>query len=224
MLNLNLQIFAAEAVQGRKIIYLYRAYKDAASEDAWNLAFTTENERSLSVDADSTATKSGSIRTPGIPSQEVTATSILSTESDKVDELEDNLVSSDLMEIWEANLARPCYTYALTEDQAINTSKTYYTRSGSGTDASPYVYTVVENPVVGSIGSYYEATANGKYKGKYFQGYITEISRSSNAEDFTEVSLTFGINGSGARGDVTVTAEQASEAAYVFRDTARTGA
>ena len=39
-----------------------------------------------------------------------------------------------------------------------------------------------------------------------------------------EVSLTFGANGTGKRGDVTVSAEQQEIANYVFKDTAKTGA
>lgn len=46
--------------------------------------------------------------------------------------------------------------YALTEDTAIDPEKTYYTRSGSGTEQDPYVYTVVANPDVQDIGNYYE--------------------------------------------------------------------
>lgn len=54
-------------------------------------------------------------------------------------------------------------TYALTSDTALVTGKTYYTRSGSGTAQSPYVYTPVASPVVADIGSYYEMTsADGK--------------------------------------------------------------
>lgn len=63
-----------------------------------------------------------------------------------------------------------------------------------------------------------------KFKGMYFQGYLTEVSVSSNAEDHVEVSLTFAINGNGARGDVTVSAEQQEIAEYVFKDTEKTGA
>ena len=44
------------------------------------------------------------------------------------------------------------------------------------------------------------------------------------AEDFVEVEHTFAINGSGVRGDVTVTAEQQELANYVFTDTKKTGA
>ena len=67
-------------------------------------------------------------------------------------------------------------------------------------------------------------SGTNKFKGMYFQGYITEVTRSSNAEDHVEVSLTFAVNGNGKRGDVTVTAEQQEVAEYVFADTAKTGA
>lgn len=49
--------------------------------------------------------------------------------------------------------------YAKTSDAAIDSTKTYYTRSGSA--SAGYTYTPVDNPVVGSIGNYYEQTAAG---------------------------------------------------------------
>lgn len=49
--------------------------------------------------------------------------------------------------------------YELTSDVAIDSSKTYYTRTGSGTSQSPYVYTAVETPDVDDIATYYEMTA-----------------------------------------------------------------
>lgn len=175
----GLQLFAAgakEAVQGKKIVYLYRVAKDEAKKDGTQIAFTTENERTKSKDADSTATKDGSIRTPGTAEVEITATSILAKGDEVLDELEAAMDNDDLIEIWEANLDDPA------------------------------------------------DTGENKFKGTYFQGYLTEISRSSSAEDFVEVSLTFGINGNGAKGDVTVSAEQQEMAAYVFKDTKKTGA
>jgi hypothetical protein len=48
--------------------------------------------------------------------------------------------------------------YTKTSDVALVDGKTYYTRTGSGTAESPYVYTAVANPVVGDIGTYYEVT------------------------------------------------------------------
>jgi hypothetical protein len=125
------------------------------------------------------------------------------------------------MEIWEANLAEPVGgTYEATSDTALVAGKTYYTRSGS---EGSYTYTPVASPDVANISSYYELTAE-QFKGRYFQGYLTELSISSNAEDFVEVSLTFGINGTGVKGNVTVPADQQEAANYVFADTPKTGA
>ena len=175
MHKLNLQLFA-EAVQGKKIVYLYRIADKAATAAAVTLAFTTENGRTKSKDADSTETKDGAVRTPGASEVEITATSILSKGDTLIDDLEDAMDADKLIEIWEANLEEP---------------------ASAGTN---------------------------KFKGMYFQGYLTEIEKTSNAEDMVEVSLTFGINGTGKRGDVTVSAEQQEIANYVFKDTSKTGA
>ena len=61
-------------------------------------------------------------------------------------------------------------------------------------------------------------------KSKYFQGFLTELDQTSSAEDNVEISLTFGINGNGVSGYATVSEEQKEIAAYVFRDTQKTGA
>ena len=174
-MKIDLQIFA-DAVSGKKLVYLYRIKSKAASTDGCALAFTTENERTKSKDSDSVVTKDGSIRVPGAVEQEITATSLLAKGSTFIDDLEDAMDNDELIEIWEANLDE------------------------------------------------HAATGSNKFKGMYFQGYITEITRSSNAEDHVEVSLTFAINGNGKRGEVTVSAKQQEVAEYVFADTAKTGA
>lgn len=46
--------------------------------------------------------------------------------------------------------------YELTKDTALVAEKLYYTRSGSGTTASPYKYTLVTSPKVADIATYYE--------------------------------------------------------------------
>ena len=170
-----LQIFA-EAVRGKRLVYLYRIASKTATDNGVTMAFTTENERTKSKDADSTETKDGSIRTPGASETEISVTSILAKGDELVDDLEAAMDNDELIEIWEANLDEPA----------------------SGGD--------------------------NKFKGMYFQGYITEFGKSSSAEDFVEISMTFGINGTGASGDVTVTTEQQEVAAYVFKDTQKTGA
>ena len=48
--------------------------------------------------------------------------------------------------------------YELTADTEVDATKTYYTRSGSGTSASPYVYTELASPVKANLGTYYEMT------------------------------------------------------------------
>lgn len=48
------------------------------------------------------------------------------------------------------------YEYAPTSDAAVQDGKGYYTRTGSGTDADPYVYDIVEEPVDADVATYYE--------------------------------------------------------------------
>lgn len=172
---MNLQLFA-EAVQGKKIVYLFRIASKASTDDGAILAFTTENGRTKSKDADSTMTKDGAVRTPGAAEVEITATTLLAKGDTMIDDLEDALDDDELIEIWEANLAEPV--------------------TGSGSE--------------------------NKFSGMYFQGFLTELEKTSNAEDNVEISLTFGVNGNGKRGSVTVSAEQQAAADYVFADTPKT--
>lgn len=161
----------ASAVAGKKIIYLYRILEEAKTEEGTQIAFVTENGRTKSKDADSTATKDGTIRTPATTEVEITCTSILAKDDTLLDKLEAALDNDKLIEVWEANLDEPV------------------------------------------------AESENQYKGVYFQGYLTEIERTASAEDMVEVSLTFGINGAGVHGNVTVTAKQADTATYAFADT-----
>ena len=176
-------------IEGRGMIYNKTAIEDTLGED-WDPASVTnmddfeallkklvDNGRTKSKDADTTATKDGTIRTPGTAEVEITATSILAKGDEMVDKLEQALDNDSLLEIWEVNLAEEGTT---------------------------------ENV--------------GKFKAKYFQGYLTELEVTSNAEDNVEVSLTFGINGNGQDGWATVTAKQQEIASYVFTDTQKTGA
>ena len=174
-MKFDIQMFA-EAVAGKKLVYLFRIKSKAATTDAVALAFTTENERTKSKDSDTVVTKDGSIRVPGEVEQEITATTLLAKGDTFGDELEDAMDNDEIIEIWEANL-----------DEPVDDSET-------------------------------------KFKGRYMQGYITELGLASSAEAHVERELTFGINGMGVRVDVTVTAEQQEIAEYVFTDTKKTGA
>lgn len=163
-----------KAVSGKKIVYLYRPKKDEATKEAAVLAFTTENSRSKSKDADATITKDGAIRTPGGGEEEITATSLLAQNDPIIDRLQEAMDDDEIISIWEVNMAEP-----------------------AGSNAN-------------------------KYKGRYFEGYLTEFELSSSAEDMAEISLTFGINGTGKPGEVTMTDTQAAIADYVFKDTTKT--
>lgn len=176
MLRSRLQLFA-EAVAGKKIVYLYRVKENSATDDAKHIAFTTENGRTKSKDEDSVATKDGTIRVPGTSEVEITATSVMAKGDAFLGTLESALDSDKILEIWEVNL----------EEKGTTTN-------------------------------------SGKFKSKYFQGYLTEMEVTSSAEDMAEVSLTFGIIGAGVDGYATVTDEQQEAAAYVFVDTQKTGA
>lgn len=166
----DLQMFST-AVSGKKLVYLYRIQSEASTTEAVTLAFTTENTRTKSKEAESTETKDGPIRTPGATEGEITCTSLLIEESDLISKLEEAMDNGEIIEVWEANLEK--------------------------------------------------GVTEGKYDGRYFQAYITEMEITSNAEDFVEVSLTFALIGTGVKGEVSVTTAQQEIAAYVFRDTRR---
>lgn len=173
--RMDLQLFA-DAISGKKIIYLYRVLENAAADDAAAMAFTTENETSISKDADATVTKDGTVRTPNAAEIEITATSLFAKGDTLCDKMKQAMLQDKKMEVWEVNLAEPV---------------------GSQTN---------------------------KFKATYYQGYLTEFTKTSSAEDHVEISITFGVEGTGADGSATVTTEQQEMAAYVFADTQKTGA
>lgn len=95
-------------IRGTRIVYLYRILKEAAQTDAVALAFSTENGRTKSRDADITETKDGPVRTPGALESEVTTTTLFASENDEmIDKLEAALDNSDRVEVWEVNLDSP---------------------------------------------------------------------------------------------------------------------
>lgn len=173
--RMDLQLFA-DAISGKKIIYLYRVLENAAADDAAAMAFTTENETSISKDADATVTKDGTVRTPNAAEIEITATSLFAKGDTLYDKMKQAMLQDKKMEVWEVNLAEPV-----------------------------------------------ESQTN-KFKATYYQGYLTEFTKTSSAEDHVEISITFGVEGTGADGSATVTTEQQEMAAYVFADTQKTGA
>lgn len=171
-MKMNLQLFA-EAVQGKRIVYLFRPISKAGTAAAAVMALVSENERSKSKDSDTVVTKDGTIRVPGAPEIEISATALVAKGDPMIDELEEAMDNDEIIEIWEANL---------------------------------------DEPVEGG---------QNKFKGAYYQAYLTELTLSSSAEDHAEYETTFAVNGKGAKGEVTVTAEQQAVADYAFKDTTK---
>lgn len=106
-MTFNLQRFAdsTEPVKGKKIIYLIRRWSKRTQEAAKTIAFQTEGSRTMSKDADSVATKDGTIRVPGAGEVEISLTSLASEGDGLHDELEEVMETGELMEIWEVNIS-----------------------------------------------------------------------------------------------------------------------
>lgn len=162
------------AVTGKNLIYMYRLNSESATVDGVRIAFTTENELSISSDADATATKDGSVRGASVAELELTATSLMDADDAMIPKLKSAILNGSLLDVWEVNLDKP-------------------------------------------------KTGN-KFEGTYYQAYITEFTASSPADGNVEVSMTFGINGKGAEGSVTVPAGQQDDGQYSFVDTPKTSA
>lgn len=107
MKKFNLQLFAAEVVQGKQIVYLYRILSEAATENATQISFVTENSFSKSKEAESTVTKDGTIRTPGASEIEISSTSLFAKGDPMIEKLETAMDNNEILEIWRVNLAEP---------------------------------------------------------------------------------------------------------------------
>lgn len=165
----DLQKFA-EAVSGTNVVYFYRVASKATEKSAVMFPLVTQNERSGSKSADSTATKDGSVRTPGPTEVEITSSSIKAKNDPVIKEMNAAFNAGELIECWETDLSTK--------------------------------------------------TTDKKCDAIYYQGYFTDFGTSSEADGLVEVSTTFGANGAGVEGQVTLTAEQEEEIMYAFRDLA----
>ncbi len=156
------------------MVYLYRLASEASTADGVRIAFTTEDELSISADADATATKDGSVRGASVAELEKTCTSLMDANDEMLPKLESAILNGSLVELWEVNLDKPV------------------------------------------------SNQTGKFEGTYYQGYLSEFTVSSPADGNVEVSMTVGINGKGATGNVTVDASQQDDEQYTFVDTPKT--
>lgn len=107
-------------VAGKNLVYLYRLKSEASTADGVRIAFTTEDELSISSDADATATKDGSVRGASVAELEKTATSLMASDDAMLHKLKSAILNGDLVEVWEANLDKPV------QNQTNKFEGTYY--------------------------------------------------------------------------------------------------
>lgn len=137
-------------IKGNRIIYLYRILKDAATDDAKAIAFTTENSRSKSRDSDTVITKDGTIRVPGEVETEINTTALFAGENDEmIGKIEGALDDGDKVEIWEVNLDKP----GTTENQgkfAAKYFRGYVTNFELTTSSEDYAEAALDFGIEGS--------------------------------------------------------------------------
>ena len=95
------------AVAGKNLIYLYRLYSEQSTANGTRIALTTEDELSISSDADATATKDGSVRGASVAELEKTMTSLMDSNDEMIGKMKNALLNGALIELWEVNLDKP---------------------------------------------------------------------------------------------------------------------
>ncbi|MGC6767241.1 phage major tail protein, TP901-1 family [Enterococcus sp. LJL51] len=91
------------ALSGIDVVWRFRLAEDEGNEDAWGLAYSTENGYSKSKESESTVTKDGSVVTPGATETTVTATTLYKIGSDQIDKLEAAMDDNKRVQIWRIN-------------------------------------------------------------------------------------------------------------------------
>ena len=84
--------------------------------------------------------------------------------------------------------------YTKTSDTDIVSGKEYFTRTGSGTSESPYVFTLVAEPAKASIANYYEVTG---YKIPMIIGDLKEAIRFFDRRQLNIMTSNTAVVGSG---------------------------
>lgn len=159
----------AEALQGKKIVLLWRLLSKAAEGAGSLMMFQTEHSVEKSSDSESTVTKTGTIRSAAEVEEEIPFKSIVAKDDPVFEYINTAIDNGEKLELWE-------------------------------------------------VDTNYEQE-DGKYPGKYRQGYLTELSYTANAEDLMEVEGTFATDMKAQKGQCTLTMEQIEAAQYAFRDT-----
>lgn len=93
-----------EAIQGKKLILLFRALKDASTQKGLKLAFQTEHSVDSSLNSDTTITKDGSITTGTSVEEEIPFTCIMGRDDDTAKMLKKAHRKGEVVEMWEVDI------------------------------------------------------------------------------------------------------------------------
>lgn len=157
------------AVTGKNLVYLYRLESEASTVDAVRIAFTTEDELSITADADATATKDGSVRGASVAEIEKTCTSLMDKDDAMLPKLKSAILDGSLLEVWEANLDKPV------TGQTNKFEGTYYQAYLSDYNVS--------SPADGNV----EVSLTFAINGKGADGNVTVDTTQQNDEQYTFV-------------------------------------
>lgn len=152
---------AASAAQTRADdAYTYAGQAKSAADDADAHALTAKNR------ADEAYTYAGQAATSAseAKTQATAATSYANGALTGLSTVQDVIGVLD----WAQKNAQ----YTLTSDTDIVPGKTYWTRSGSGTEADPYTYAPVVNPVKTQLSNYYEISGVDEAMADYINTHL----------------------------------------------------
>lgn len=95
----------SKALEGKNIVLLIRNLKDEATKAAEYILFQTEYSKTISKAIDEQVTKSGTQKTSGESSTEISTTALAKVNDEILDALEDGMHTDEEYGFWEINKA-----------------------------------------------------------------------------------------------------------------------
>ena len=95
-----------EALQGKKLILLFRLLKDASKKKGAKLAFQTEHSTESTLNSDTTITKDGPINTGTSVEEEIPFTCIMARGDEVAEMLKKAHREAEVVEVWEVDITK----------------------------------------------------------------------------------------------------------------------
>ena len=95
-----------EALQGKKLILLFRLLKDASTKKGAKLAFQTEHSTESTLNSDTTITKDGPINTGTSVEEEIPFTCIMARGDEVAEMLKKAHREAEIVEAWEVDITK----------------------------------------------------------------------------------------------------------------------